>query len=114
MRTASLLTLAAAALFALNAAAADSFLADRHAARSVPCTGCHTAMPPTADNTSPDLCIKCHGGSYGALVKRTEGRGDINYHDTHIGEAACRECHHGHRSSDLICNQCHEFKAKVP
>lgn len=93
--------------------ASQNYLADRHQAKGIKCEACHTATPPTAANASKDNCLKCHGGSYAELAKKTDG-GDLNFHDTHLGEISCMDCHHGHKASTLICDQCHEFKAKVP
>ena len=100
-----------ACIGAATASAAD-FLADRHAAKSIACASCHGSGQPTSD-IPIERCLKCHGGSYAALAAKTD-QGDINYHDTHIGEANCSECHHGHKASELVCDQCHEFKVKVP
>lgn len=94
--------------------AADSpkYLADRHAAKQVPCEACHGKGTPNGQ-IQMDNCLKCHGGTYEKLAAQTDG-GDINYHDTHMGQINCIECHQGHKPSRLVCDQCHEFKAKVP
>lgn len=100
--------------FAAGALAADApqFLADRHAARQVPCTGCHKGAP-NAD-VDMSMCLKCHGGSYAELAKSSESD-DINPHDTHLGEAQCVTCHQGHKPPKLSCDNCHEFPdIKVP
>ena len=94
----------AAALAAAPAAAADKFMADRHADRKVACNSCHVKGmdPPAAGD-----CLKCHGGSYAALIKKTEDS-DFNFHETHLGEPDCSECHSCHRKPKLVCDSCHE------
>ncbi len=96
----------ATAVSAADATTAHAFLADRHAARNVPCSGCHKGTP----NADVDMqqCLACHGGSYAALAKKTESD-DINPHDTHLGEAQCVTCHQGHKEPRLSCDGCHEF-----
>ena len=103
----------AAMAFSLTAAAADAnkMLADRHAARGVPCQACHTQMPPKAP--SNEACAACHGG-YAQLAKRTAKK-DINPHDSHVEDPSCNQCHSGHKKPRLLCDQCHEFtNIKVP
>lgn len=102
-----LLLLAASAA----SASADGFLSDRHAAKGVACSSCH---PDSASKNVPQKnCLSCHGNSYPTLAEQTD-KGDMNYHDTHLGEIACSDCHRGHSASVLACNQCHQFKVKVP
>ena len=112
MRCLSVLLAVVFSCAAASTAAAADFLADRHAAKSVACASCHGSAAPSAD-VPIERCLKCYGGSYAALAAKTD-QGDINYHDTHIGEANCSECHHGHKPSELVCDQCHEFKVTVP
>lgn len=101
-----------AAALTLPAFAADqTFLADRHVAKGLKCESCHGTG--AKDAVSKETCLKCHGGSYAALAKTTDG-GDINPHETHLGEPECNQCHSGHKKPRLICDQCHEFDMRVP
>lgn len=96
-------------LFSLSAVAtADAApnLADRHIARGMQCTSCHTEMPPKAVPTSQ--CLSCHG-SYEKLADATD-KGDINPHESHLGDIDCDRCHKGHGQPVLACAQCHQFK----
>ena len=88
------------------------YLADRHTGKQIPCEACHGKGAPNGQ-IQMDNCLRCHEGSYEKLAAKTDG-GDINYHSTHMGEINCIECHQGHHPSRLVCDQCHEFKAKVP
>lgn len=88
-------------------------LADRHASRGIKCNSCHTQEPPSTKNTGMKNCLACHGSTYAILAKRTAKK-EINFHDTHVGEVECKECHNGHKPSQLLCDQCHEFPTKVP
>lgn len=91
---------------------APTFLADRHTAKQIACEACHGQGQPSGE-IQTDKCLACHGGSYAKLAEKTAG-GDINYHETHMGEINCIECHQGHKPARLVCDQCHEFKATVP
>ncbi len=109
----TLLLLSATAFgFAGNVAAADQFLAERHAQRSVACTSCHQTMPPKKDVNSSS-CEACHG-NLAKVAARTD-KTDINPHDSHVEVVQCLECHQGHKRPQLLCDQCHEFtQFKVP
>ena len=100
-----------AMLFSMTAQAAD-FLADRHQALGSTCESCHGKAAPTPE-VSIETCLKCHEGSYAKLSEKID-TGDIPFHASHVGEAKCTECHQGHKSPMLLCNQCHEFEVKVP
>lgn len=93
-------------------AAENPVLAEKHVAKGVTCQQCHQTQPPKAD-VATDQCLACHGKTYEVLAKTTD-KGDINFHDTHLGEANCQECHKGHNKSSLVCDQCHEFQVAVP
>ena len=111
--TARLYVCLASVLFALSAQtfAADAFLADRHQAKGLKCDACHTAAP--AKGVTLETCLKCHGGTYQKLAASTR-KGEVNFHETHMGDTPCSECHKGHKASSLVCNECHDLKVKVP
>lgn len=87
------------------------FLIDKHVAAHVTCAQCHAAgvaVPPTMA-----ACLTCHGGTYQKLAARTAT--DMpNPHESHRGEVACAECHHVHKASVTLCNQCHTFDMSTP
>lgn len=98
--------------------AQQQFLADRHAARSVSCEGCHvTKGKPeiNKDEKGREACVACHG-YYPEMIKRTEKPGEeVNPHDQHDGELPCTECHKGHKPGVNYCEECHgTFVFKVP
>ncbi len=105
------LLLAAVFVFATSAVA-DNYLADRHAQRGLKCTQCHTEKVPSKA-PKMDKCLACHGGSYEELAKATEAK-KPNPHYTHIGDKECAVCHKGHKASEFICNDCHQFKVQMP
>jgi len=87
------------------------FLIDRHVAAHVPCGQCHTAglaVPPTVVT-----CLSCHGGTYQKLAAST-ANDTPNPHASHQGEVPCSACHHVHKASQLICNNCHNFDLTSP
>mgnify|MGYP004460674493 FL=1 len=100
------------ALAVCSLAADAAALADRHVARGLKCDMCHVSQP--MKTVKQDQCLKCHGGSYEALAKRTDDK-DINPHDSHIETPECTQCHSGHGKPRLLCDECHEFTGmKVP
>ena len=113
MKKMMLMTLAAFSLAAAPAWAAPSAktLADYHVAGGVKCESCHVQK-----NRAPhkDECLKCHGGSYAALAKKTE-KVNPNPHYNHFGDRDCSTCHKGHDKPVLTCEECHKFKTlKMP
>ena len=52
------------------AADAPKYLADRHAAKQIPCEACHGKGTPN-DQIQMDNCLKCHGGTYEKLAAQT-------------------------------------------
>ncbi len=74
------------------------------------CHGCHN-IPPNNDYSSPsdDLCLTCHGGSYGAVSDLTRNYSPVNPHDYHYTtEVRCIVCHPMHEAFDGGCELCHE------
>ncbi len=114
MFTRSLTAVLAVAFLAFGSQCAfanGSMLADRHGARALKCEMCHKTQPPKIVKTED--CLACHG-SYEKLAERTD-KNDINPHDSHVEDAACTDCHSGHKKPRLLCDQCHEFtNIKVP
>lgn len=88
-----------------------SFLADRHGAKGINCAACHKESPPKAVAPSA-VCLGCHGDAEKLAMKTGALR--PNPHDTHLGDMACEECHHGHKPSVDACAKCHHFGLKVP
>jgi fumarate reductase flavoprotein subunit len=90
--------------------AGHGFLIDKHVAARVSCAQCHPAgvSQPPATAT----CLTCHGGNYRALANATAAR--PNPHESHQGEVACAQCHHVHKASVTLCNQCHTFDMQTP
>jgi hypothetical protein len=88
------------------------FLADRHQAKGLNCATCHKENPPKAAVPS-EICGQCHG-DYAKLAEKTSAVQPHNPHDSHLGEVACDQCHHGHKTSENACGQCHTFGFKVP
>lgn len=96
----------------VNYCHAEPWLADRHVSRGTGCAACHQENPPSKPVLS-EQCMKCHG-SYEEIAARTDD-GDINPHQSHLGEPDCTNCHKGHAAPSLMCEQCHQFnELKVP
>jgi hypothetical protein len=91
--------------------AGHGFLIDKHAAAGLACNKCHTQSIAKA----PDVptCLTCHGGTYDKLAAIT-AQSQPNPHASHRGEAACAECHHVHKVSVTLCNQCHTYDMTTP
>ncbi len=88
-----------------------------HADKNITCTGCHGNMIPDSDGTVENSrCLGCHE-SIAELMAKTTPKDDAarNPHKSHLGEIACTVCHHGHRTSEVYCLQCHtKFSMKIP
>lgn len=80
--------------------------ADLHAGMA--CTNCHKSKTPSASDITDVTCLSCHE-SREKLAAKTAKWGNRNPHDNHRGEVPCTECHHNHKPSELMCNQCHSF-----
>ena len=93
------------------AGAAAAFLADRHKAAGIDCSGCHKASPPK-DAPPMEACLKCHG-PYEKLAAGSE-KLEQNPHASHLGELECSNCHHGHKPSVDYCARCHTFDFQTP
>ena len=67
----------------------------------------------TPDNKA---CLTCHQ-SYAAVAEKTKNlkNGEPNPHASHhYGEGiACTACHSEHKTSQVYCNNCHEFKYQI-
>lgn len=109
------LSFAADAPAAANAAqpAQGKFLADRHVARGSKCETCHTADFKVKQSGDFDGCVDCHG-SYEDMIKKTDGRFQVNPHAQHEGVLPCTECHKGHKAGVNYCGQCHSYTYQVP
>ena len=60
-------------------------------------------------------CMSCHG-TYEALAKKTDKLDEPNPHRSHhYGTGiSCTACHKEHIKPAAYCNECHEFKYKLP
>ena len=88
------------------------FLADRHQAKGFSCATCHKESPPKAA-VSSEICRQCHGSAE-KLAEKTSDVRPSNPHESHLGDVACDQCHHGHKAPQNACAQCHTFGFKVP
>ena len=93
-------------------AAEPSFLADRHKNAGIDCEACHKENPPSK-LVPMQVCLGCHGGDYAKLAEQTKTIA-LNPHDSHLGEAPCKFCHHAHEPSVYYCASCHILDSKVP
>jgi hypothetical protein len=82
-----------------------------HQLKGVACESCHGPLPEANAPVLPDTerCLSCHGGKYEAVAAKTAFLGTKNPHDAHTGPLDCTECHHVHRPSASVCNECHSF-----
>lgn len=111
------LPLLAGALMSLavgSSFAADThFLADRHVAKGMACETCHTPDKKIKMQGDYEVCVTCHG-DYKAMIKKTEGKYEVNPHAQHDGALPCTECHKGHKEGVNYCGGCHNYTYKVP
>jgi hypothetical protein len=91
--------------------AGHGFLIDKHVAASMSCAQCH--MPNTASPPTTATCLSCHGGTYEKLAAVT-AKDEPNPHASHRGDVDCAECHHVHKVSVTLCNQCHTYDMTTP
>jgi hypothetical protein len=87
------------------------FLGDKHQAKGLNCSACHKESPPK-EAVKSETCLKCHGDAEKLAMKTAAVR--PNPHDSHLGDAACEQCHHSHKPSEDACSKCHHFGFKVP
>ena len=115
----AVLGMTAAAAFAVCASAADIKVQKHHEQVLKDCTICHTQENAVAGNAFvvPDdkVCTTCHG-SYEALAKKTDKLDEPNPHASHHYGAglSCTACHKEHSKPAVYCNECHQFKYKLP
>ena len=88
--------------------------ADRHVAKGIQCEMCHG--PDKANPKEPDIkvCTQCHPTA--ALVEKTKNVKPQNPHTSphYRDQLDCVNCHVMHGESENFCDQCHQFKFKVP
>lgn len=79
------------------------------------------ALPASAQQVKPyhqniKDCAACHQ-SYAAVAEKNKNlkNGEPNPHASHhYGEGiACTACHSEHKTSQVYCNNCHEFKYQI-
>lgn len=104
----------AAAADAQPAAGKTQFLADRHVEKyGLKCESCHDKDMKLKQAGDYDICVSCHG-DYEAMIKKTDGKYQVNPHAQHEGLLPCTECHKGHKEGVNYCGQCHSYVYKVP
>ena len=112
----SMLTLfLAAAGFSAAQKDQGTLLGEKHKAKGIDCSGCHTESPPAKPVPSA-VCVKCHGDQ-AKLAQRTIKLTPNPHASPHLNpgeQPACEDCHHIHKPSENSCNKCHEFKFKTP
>ena len=105
------------ASFAASSAPASGkthFLADRHVEKyGLKCETCHTKDMKVKQSGDYDVCVDCHG-DYEKMIKKTNGKYEVNPHAQHEGVLPCAECHKGHKEGFNYCGQCHSYIYKVP
>ena len=95
-------------LMAFASSCNASVLADRHTAKSVPCSVCHeTDKVESGAFVENERCLACHG-PLEVLQNKYETLGGKNPHKNHLGEIECTLCHKGHQPSESYCMQCHK------
>jgi fumarate reductase flavoprotein subunit len=87
------------------------FLIDKHVAARISCAQCHAQSTATPPPTA--TCLSCHGGTYAKLAAMT-AKDAPNPHASHRGDVDCAECHHVHKASVTLCNQCHTYDMTTP
>jgi hypothetical protein len=93
-------------LYSFSVCAAEPlFLADKHEKAGLDCKSCHKEDPP-AEPIPMGVCLGCHGVEYAKLAEGTK-KMPTNPHASHLGNAKCAYCHHGHRPSEIYCAKCH-------
>lgn len=89
------------------------FLGDKHVKEyGLECSTCHTEVPPSK-SPATKICIRCHGNLLD-VGKNTELNELPNPHINHNEELYCDDCHKGHKESVNFCDQCHDFKYRIP
>lgn len=99
--------LAAAALCSFSCAEAAG-VAEKHAAKNMPCTVCHQA-PTGGQDVEYTKCVQCHNPDQlktaGEKIKpKFDG---LNPHAPHFEDLSCMECHKGHAPQEDFCAGCH-------
>lgn len=117
MKSFNLLVLAAALFIALPASAQQ---VKPYHQNIKDCAACHTKENAVGRKqfVTPDnkACLTCHQ-SYAAVAEKTKNlkNGEPNpLASHHYGEGiACTACHSEHKTSQVYCNNCHEFKYQI-
>jgi fumarate reductase flavoprotein subunit len=89
----------------------NGYLIDKHVGAGLACASCHRDAPPPK---APEMtvCTGCHG-TYLQIAAKTASD-QPNPHASHLGQIPCAACHHVHRASESLCDQCHTFGMKPP
>lgn len=90
-----------------KSAPTSPFMDGKHVTKGVPCTACHTTMPPKGA-PEPKVCLGCHKGTYTALAELT-AKVNPNPHTSHEGDTPCTDCHKSHDPFVYGCGKagCH-------
>lgn len=91
----------------MKSAPTSPFMDGKHVTKGLPCTACHTAMPPKGAPETK-VCLSCHKNSYTAMAEVTV-KVNPNPHTSHEGEVPCADCHKGHEPFVYGCGKagCH-------
>lgn len=106
-------------------------LSHKHANADIKCIDCHDNSigdkihetwayvsddfddPLDKRNFGNEMCLKCHKLDD---IKAKTNYGQVNPHDSHLGDLVCSDCHKMHAKSKTACSECHsfEFMKKLP
>lgn len=117
MKSLNLLVLAAALFIALPASAQQ---VKPYHQNIKDCAACHTKENAVAGQSvrhARQQSLLDLPQSYAAVAEKTKNlkNGEPNPHASHhYGEGiACTACHSEHKTSQVYCNNCHEFKYQI-
>ena len=82
-------------------------LGDKHEAAGIQCNGCHEEPEPS-NRVSKTICLACHA-NYKEVAASY-----LDPHNAHRTSSDCGVCHHSHKPSEKICQECHSFNVQAP
>ncbi len=103
-----------AAALLLSSAVSAAHAADIHKEKGIACTVCHGPDEKNPQEPTLATCTGCHDVK--ALVEKTKNVKPANPHmSPHYKDGLeCTNCHSVHGESENFCDQCHQFRFKVP